>query len=664
MGNFIPEQVIEEIKFRNDIVEVVGSYITLKRTGSTYKACCPFHKEKTPSFNVNPSLQIFKCFGCGESGNVFSFLMKHQGMEFVTAAKTLADRVGISIELENDNGASKHRKLIYEINDGIAKFYQRCLKTAPGAKLAREYMQSRKLEGEMADSFQVGYAPDGWTVSSTWAKKYNYSMDQLEEAGIVLRSQKENARNKFYDRFRNRLMFPIHDSQGRVIGFSARILIEDKKAPKYVNSPETPVFHKSRVLYGLDKARKHIVNAPNREAVICEGQIDVVRCHLAGINTAIAAQGTAFTADHARSLKNYADSIVLAFDSDEAGKKAAIKTAIIFMDAGIAVRIAELPDGEDPDSFIQANGSVPFRKLLEDATSLITFQIKTLSSKESDANSVDATSRIANAVLHSICHSSNAVQKARLLQEAAKMLNIPEKALEEDLVKIVAEEKRIAERQAKMPRRQPDATIAQNTPTAKQQASAPYEEEPPPDLYDDDGGIEQSYNTAGTSTQPPPPRIPYDEQLLCEHVVHIVDYPKLAPLIKEYLPIKMVTNPNCRKLITCALDALSQNNDLLEELLAEGDDFAEVLAYAEKLISTPVKVTGKREFLPAEAVQDIILNMWRNKLDAERREIRAKGNTLTTEEGVRRRQITLDLKSMRRWETGHDIINIERELLE
>jgi len=662
MGKMIPERVIEEIKFRNDIVEVIGSYISLKRTGSTYKACCPFHKEKTPSFNVNPNQQYFKCFGCGEGGNVFSFLMKYQGMDFITAAKTLAERAGIPLELEEDSGASNHRKLLFEINKEIAQFYQRCLKQTKNAEIARKYIRERKLESETADEFMIGYAPDGWTITEAWGKKHNYTLDQLESAGLVLRSQNENSRNKFYDRFRNRLMFPIFDSQSRVIGFSARILIDDKKAPKYVNSPETTLFHKSRVLYGLDKARRYIVNAPNREAVICEGQIDVIRCHQAGINTAIAAQGTAFTPDHAKALKNYADSIVLAFDSDAAGRKAAVKTAIIFMDAGIIARVAELPPGEDPDSYIIANGAKGFQELMDAAQSVISFQIKTLSAEEHDANSVAATGRIANAVLRSISHSTNAVQKARLLQEAAKLLNLPQNALEEDLVKIEEEEKRIAERQEKLQQRQ-----SRNTPTYQHEPAPPENFEPdfeleeiePDDIFDapGDAGNASSAPAAAASQQ-----IPDEELYLCEHIVHVVDYPELSQLITDYLPLELIRSQKCRRLIKAALDAAKNNDDLLEELLAEGDEAADVLEYAEDLISRPVKVTG-REYSPAEAVQDIILSIWRIRLEQERRRIMAKGNTLTPEDAARRSQITVDLKHLRRWNTGRDIIVIECAML-
>jgi DNA primase len=657
---FIPERVLEEIRFRNDIVDVIGSYITLKRAGSTYKACCPFHKEKTPSFNVNPNLQIFKCFGCGEGGDVISFLMKHQGLDFITAARTLAERAGISVELKEDSGASKHRKLIFEINHGIAQFYRRCLLQTPAAENARKYLAERKLDGDISEAFMIGYAPDGWDIALQWADKYNYSPDMLEAAGLVLRSNKERSRGRFYDRFRDRLMFPILDSQGRVIGFSARILKNDPKAPKYVNSPETAVFHKGRVLYALDKARRHIVNAENREAVVCEGQIDVIRCHQAGVETAVAAQGTAFTEEHVRALKNYADSVVLAYDSDDAGRAAAVKTAVVFMDAGISVRVAELPPGEDPDSYIQTRGSKEFKELLASAESVVAFQIKSLSAGERNAKSVAATSRIAKAVLSTISHSTdNAVQRARLLQEVSKLLNLPLEALEEDLEKVMEDQARLAEKQAEREKRAEEMAVHD-----PDEPELDEDVEIPPDVLESIGPDIDGYAPEGArpAKAAPAVRVAEEEQALCEQIVHVADYPEVAALIEEYLPIEMVKNKTCRHLITCAIDAAKHNSDLLEELLAEGEDAAEVLAYAEKLISAPLKVKGK-EYAPEEAVQDLILRMWRSRLDSERREISAKGSNVTPEEAERRSQITMDLKRLQRWATGHDIIAIECGLI-
>ena len=481
VGRHIPERVIEEVKFRNDIVDVIGQYVQLKRSGSTYKACCPFHKEKTPSFNVNPDRQMYKCFGCGEGGNVISFMMKHQGMDFLTAVRALAERAGIGLELEEDDGRGRHTKLLYEVNREVTAFYQRCLKQTRGAAAARKYLKERMLDGEIAEEFKLGYAPGGWGVTLEWGARHKFSEDLLEAAGLVLRSNKPKSRNRFYDRFRDRLMFPILDSQGRVVGFSARILTNDKSAPKYVNSPETDIFKKSRVLYALDKARQHIVKATNREAVICEGQIDVIRCHQAGIKTAIASQGTAFTPDHARALKNYADSVVLAFDSDDAGRKAAIKTAVIFMDAGIIVRVAALPPGEDPDSYILAKGAAAFRNLLDDAGSVIRFQIASFRGGVANPHDVAAIERIARDVLHTIAHSSNAVQEACMLNEAAELLHLPVSALQEDLKKAAEEERKLAERQARLSR---TAATSSVTPEVRPPDDAGFV----PDYYEADDG--------------------------------------------------------------------------------------------------------------------------------------------------------------------------------
>lgn len=660
MGKFIPERVLEEIRFRNDIVEVISGYVTLKRSGTTYKACCPFHKEKTPSFNVNPNLQIFKCFGCGEGGDVISFLMKYQGMDFITAAKTLAERAGIALDLEEDSGASKHRKLIFEVNHGIAQFYRRCLLQAAAAAGARRYLAERKLDGDIVEQFLIGYAPPGWDVTLKWGKKYNYSPDLLEAAGLVLRSRREGSRGRFYDRFRDRLMFPVLDSQGRVIGFSGRILKDDPKAPKYVNSPETAIFHKGRVLYAMDKARRHIVNAPNREAVICEGQIDVVRCHQAGIETAVAAQGTAFTETHVQALTHYADSVVLAFDSDAAGRKAAVKTALLFMDAELVVRIAEMPSGEDPDSTIRAQGAKAFREVLAAAQSVVAFQVASLSRLERDARDVAATDRIARAVLETIAHSANAVQQARLLQEAAALLNLPQSALETDLEKLIEAQKRLAERQAQ--RAHAAQTAAPGFPVEAEPPQEDADVDIPPDVLTASPftGAPAACPSAQTSRNRV--QVPLQEHALCEHIVHVSDYPEFAILVREYLPLDLITDLTCRHLMTCALDAAAHNNDLLEELLAEGESAAPVLAYAEILLQAPVRFGGK-EYTPDEAVQDLILALWRRRLDRERREIDAQGNKRTPEAYERRKHIVTDLKHLRNWATGRDVIAIERAML-
>ena len=290
MSGKVTEQVIEEIRARVDIVELIGARMTLKKSGATFKGCCPFHHEKTPSFHVNPVRQSYHCFGCGEHGDVFKFLMKQDGLAFMDAVKTLADRVGVAIREETDYNA-QNRNLLYAIHAELAAFFQRCLKQTREAEAARAYLSGRKLPDEIVERFGIGYAlttPRDATLQ--WAKKHGYSPEQLVSAGVLSPPNRPDRPDDYYDRFRGRLMFPICDRQGRVVAFSGRILDAKSHPAKYVNSPETDIFIKSRVLYALDKAAAKIVKHPRREAIICEGQIDVIRCHACGFETAVASQ--------------------------------------------------------------------------------------------------------------------------------------------------------------------------------------------------------------------------------------------------------------------------------------------------------------------------------------------------------------------------------------
>ncbi len=679
MSGFIPERVLDEIRFRNDIVEVIGSYVTLKRTGSTYKACCPFHNEKTPSFNVNPNMQIFKCFGCGEGGDVISFMMKHQGLDFVTAARALAERAGIAIEVEADSGEGTQRKTLYAIHHGVAQFYRRCLEQFPAAQQARDYVAERALGGETAEAFQIGYAPAGWGNALKWGEKYGYSPDQLEQAGLVLRSTREDRRGDFYDRFRDRLMFPIHDSQGRVIAFSARILIKDPKQPKYVNSPETLIFSKGRVLYGLDKARRHIVNSPSREALVCEGQIDVVRCHQHGFTNAIAAQGTAFTEDHVQLLKNYADSVVLVFDADAAGQAAAVKTAHLFMKAGLVVRVAVLPAGEDPDSFLRANGADAFRERLEQADSVVAYQIRVLSAREQDARGIAATARIANAVLETLCHSPNAVQRERMLQESAALLGLPQHALESDLAVMEAEHRVQAERHARRAgptggggRAGGRSDAGEGAPAElvtpfgdAEEPPASEPDEPPPEVLQmlrASGG-----KSAAAAARPPTGimPIPPEERALCEHLVQGADDPVLARLVEENLPLRLLESPICRRLVELMLAAAREGCDPGDYLACHdpGDADASVHAFWKALQGQPVRIR-KGDFTRHDAMQDLILGFWRRFLHEERRRLALPGSGGTDPSSAARRiQITMDLKALQHWESGQIVIQIEFAML-
>ena len=433
----IPEQTIEEIKARTDLADLIAGYgIQVKRAGGSYKACCPFHHEKTPSFHIQPAKGFYHCFGCGESGDAITFVMKYEGLTFVEAAKKLAAAVNITIEEKADPDAVRRKRLIM-FHAELAAFYQRCLKEAKEAEPARRYLASRNIPDEVIEKFQIGYAPQRADAMLIWAKKHSFTPEELEDAGVL--KPPRYAGGRWYSPFAGRVMFSIRDRTGRVIAFSGRTLETDKtkmRGGKYVNSPETLIFRKSDVLYAFDLAAGKIANAkPIREAIVCEGQIDVIRCHACGFDRAIASQGTAFTEEHVRLLKKVADAAVLVFDGDAAGRKAAIRTGGEMLAAGMAVRVARLPAGEDPDSLLRTKGAEAFQACLDAAESLVAFQVRIALEAEASPDSYDAISRAGRAVLELVRRCSSAVMRAGLLHEAATLLKIPVSALEEDLEK-------------------------------------------------------------------------------------------------------------------------------------------------------------------------------------------------------------------------------------
>ncbi len=596
----IAQRTIEEIRARADIVDVIQSYIALKRAGANFKALCPFHREKTPSFMVSPQRQMFHCFGCGAGGDVFGFVMKQEGVDFATAVRLLAERTGVVIETARRADREESAKLaLYQLHAEVAALYHATLLTSPAADRAREYLHERALNEDVAESFQIGYAPESWDFLIRWASEKGYSLSLLEQAGLVIRKPGEEP----YDRFRDRLMFPIADSLGRVIAFSGRTLGPATEGAKYVNSPETPLFRKSRVLYGLDKARRFIVDA--REAILCEGQIDVIRCHQAGFRAAVASQGTAFTAEHAAILQRYADAVCLAFDSDRAGQDGAIKVAGLFLSAGLAVRIAALPPGEDTDVFIRKRGAEAFDRLLHQAESAVAFHIRVLSARENRQTEV-GTLRIARAALQTIAASPNAVQRAKLIQDAARALDLPPTALQEEYRRLTAR-----------------------------------------------GALRSPEGTAETSRLDTAPEYPREEIALCEHAVRMTDFPEIRDLLVAYLPLEMISHTVCRTIVRCALQAAEEGVELQTVLNREEDASGEVHRLAARLLLAPSKVCGK-ESSPVQAVQDLILFLWRRRLQKVRAALPA-GDPASS---ARRAQLTYDLKNLRSWAQGSVVIRI------
>lgn len=374
MAGRISQSTIEQIRAASDIVEVIGGYFPLKRAGGNHVALCPFHKEKSPSFNVNPQRQIYHCFGCHAGGDVFKFLQEYEHLEFIEAVKRLAERAGIVLEFEQNPQAEQSRRkkdLLLHVHAELAKHWHGVLMNGSGGQPARDYLKSRGITRGAAEAFLLGYAPESWEDTVHWAATQKFDLTLMEESGLVA-----NKDGKRYGRFRGRLMFPIHDEQGRVIGFSGRVLDAEVKAAKYVNSPETLLFHKSKVFYGLDKARREILAA--QSALVCEGQLDTMACHMAGLKQAIAPQGTALTADHARILKRYTPEVVLCFDSDTAGQKAAVRSFDALLESELAVRVMTVPAPHDPDSFIGEHGVDAFRQLMDHAPDFFDFYLNHL----------------------------------------------------------------------------------------------------------------------------------------------------------------------------------------------------------------------------------------------------------------------------------------------
>jgi len=369
----IPSDTIEQIAAANDIVEVIGSYFPLKRAGANFKALCPFHQEKTPSFHVSPQRQTFHCFGCGVGGSVFRFVMDHEHIDFPAAVRKLAARVGIPvIEERGPSGEERQheaRRVLLRLHAEAAQWFHDNLLKKEFAEPARDYLKKRGISAEIAKRWQLGFAPDEWDAFGSWARARGYDARELIASGLVKTKddadrapdQTSNLKPQTsYDRFRGRIMFPICNDVGEVIAFSGRLLENETESAKYINSPETPLFRKGNVLFGLHKTKRGLIEA--NSAIVCEGQLDLITLYEAGITNVVAPQGTAFTESQARLLKRFVDEVVLCFDADAAGNKAAERSLDALLQNDLIVRVAEMPAGEDPDSLVRQEGKEEFEK--------------------------------------------------------------------------------------------------------------------------------------------------------------------------------------------------------------------------------------------------------------------------------------------------------------
>ncbi len=419
----IPEATVEQVLASTDIVELVGRYVKLRRAGTNFVGLCPFHNEKTPSFNVSPSRNSYHCFGCGAGGTAIGFMMEHDGMTFVEAVKRLADAAGIRIEEEVwDANAEKEAKIragLIKAHQRIAEWYHQLLLKSPVADVARQYLKGRGINAEVAKRWQLGFAPGGGDLLRRWAREQGFNENLLIAAGILAQGEG----GETYPRFRQRLMFPICNDNGEVIAFSGRLLDADAKGAKYLNSPETPIFNKSRVFFGFHKAKRAVAKAA--QAIVCEGQIDLVMAYEAGFENVVAALGTAFTEHHARLLKRHADEVVLCYDSDAAGFKAAQRTFQILAPTGLIVKVAALPAGDDPDTLIRREGREAFASLIEGAQEFIDYQIAHAAAQPKFGEMTERV-RFAEQMAANIRLLDNPVARSTAIQRVAVRLGIPE----------------------------------------------------------------------------------------------------------------------------------------------------------------------------------------------------------------------------------------------
>ncbi len=423
MSTRIPQAFIDELTARADIVEVIGTRVQLKKAGKIYKGLCPFHEEKTPSFTVEPTKGFYHCFGCGAHDTAIGFLMNYDNLGFVEAVEELADKLGLEMPTsEVSPGPDQDDKYnLYRILGEADQIYRKALREN---QAAIKYLQKRGIDGAAAGRFAIGYAPEGWDTVLKALAQNEEQVDALIKAGLVI----ENETGRRYDRFRDRVMFPIRDQRGRVIGFGGRVL--GKGEPKYMNSPETPVFHKGRALYGLHEARQHPGRA--REIVVVEGYLDVVSLAQHGIEPAVATLGTATTTDHIRQLTRLSDRVIFCFDGDRAGRAAAWRAAENALPhAGGQVELVFLliPEGEDPDSLVRLKGAETFKKLLSDALPLSNFLVGELV-RQVKLDSVDGRSKLAALAKPVLGKISEGVYRELLVGQLAEKIGITQDRFE------------------------------------------------------------------------------------------------------------------------------------------------------------------------------------------------------------------------------------------
>ena len=442
MKKTIPDNIIEEIRARADIYEVVSEFVPLKKAGKNYKGLCPFHSEKTPSFSVSPEKQIYHCFGCGAGGNVFKFLMEKEDLTFVDAVKRLALRTQVSIpeSAYKSQGNANEREALLNCNTLTTQYFASLLKNPQAGKTAREYLISRGFDDQTIEDYQIGWAPQGWrNLLTHLEKQVKCSRDTLAKYGLVSKKEAADTKDKkdaYYDRFRERLIFPIQDSRGNIIAFGGRVLGDGE--PKYLNSPETLAYKKGQHLFGLNKAKEAI--RQENQVLVVEGYFDQMRAWENGVKNVVATCGTALTAQQALLLKPFSQKVVLVFDSDAAGHAAAERGFEVLQEYGLSVFVAVLPEGHDPDSLIREQGKDSFLKLIQDAQPFVHYLLGRILRSAETRTTEDKIGAI-NRILPVLAKIKNSVERSEHIRYVAEKVGVEDRAFLEEMRKSLAQNK-------------------------------------------------------------------------------------------------------------------------------------------------------------------------------------------------------------------------------
>ncbi|MBS1911459.1 MAG: DNA primase [Bacteroidetes bacterium] len=641
----IPEEIVERVKSEVNIVDVVSDYIRLRRTGKNWLGLCPFHDDSKPSLHVEPVRGIFKCFACGKGGNVFTFLMELNGWTFPETVRNLAQSLGIEIpdDERERKGFSEHERLAAAVRDA-ALFFQQTLRSEAGAS-GLAYFRKRGFNDETITRFGLGYAPDDWETLLKHLSRIGYSSEELERAGLVIR---RDGRTGHYDRFRGRTIFPIYNPTGRILGFGARRMNDDPDQPKYINSPDSPIYHKSRLLYGLFQAKDTIRRGG--VAVVVEGYVDVISLHQAGVRSAIATCGTAMAAEHADLIARYCSRVVLVFDSDKAGQSATERGIDVLLRKGLDVSVLRLPDGEDPDTFVQRFGAKEFEGRVERSTSFLEFLARTMK-QAGDFDAPDRAAEAVRSIVGTIALIPDALKRELYTQKIAADYFLPEALLAEELDRALGTQGR---RRRDLP--------ARGVPARKERPSpddAPYEPHPGMDLVaqGDEGIAALAPRKPLVRSELPAAEVGLlsvlvegDPQML-EHVFARIDPDDFShPLTKELVGLILGHYVNQRSF---SIDEL-----VMEDLSSDLRDLVTLLAIEQESIST----YWSRQDIdtsppnPWRVARDCMIRIVSERLERETRSLQGRTAEFDPQVKlehedqvlVRIRQLTRELEDLRR----------------